>query len=316
MDRIPLPGSDLSVAPLALGVAGFGTGVDRQRAVQLLEAFLAAGGDLVDTAHCYAFWLPGGLGQSERVLGQAIRDLGARERLVVATKGGHPDGGPDYPRPDAYLAPEIILSDLRESLQRLEMDSVDLYYLHRDDARVPVDEVMDCLGGCVRAGQVRALGASNWSIERIAEANEWAARNGAAGFCCSQVQWSLATPNREAGPDPTVRYVTPADEAWHARSGLPIIAYSATGNGCFAYGAEMPGDLATEANEARRERARSLARSLGRTPTQVALVWLLARRPAVVPLFSTSRPERIAEAFGATEVRLTERQARWLESGE
>src|SRR5579862_170257 len=178
MRRYTLPNTNLEVSTLCFGLGSLGTGFQGPDAGELLMDYLAAGGNFVDTAHCYACWIENGLGASERELGRLLRQLGVRDRVIVATKGGHPAFGTEYPRPDAYMSERQVVQDLEESLERLHLDQVDLYYLHRDDPRMPVDEVIDMLNRCVQSGRVRALGASNWSVARIAEANAYAARHG------------------------------------------------------------------------------------------------------------------------------------------
>lgn len=313
MKTCPLPHTDLEPSRLCLGLGDYGTRLAGDAAVRLLERFLELGGNFVDTAHCYSFWVPGaGAGSSERQLGAAMRQLGCRDRLVVATKGGHPAGDEAYPRPDAYMAPELVSQDLADSLERLGLATIDLYLLHRDDPRVPVDEVMEALNAHVQAGRVRYLGASNWSRQRLAAANAYAAAHGLQGFCVPQVHWSLAEPPWEMGPDPTTRCVTPADAAWHTATGLPVMAYSASAGGYFA-GRGKSYD--TPINAARRERATHLAREMGLTPTQVALAYLLNQPFPVYPIVGTLTAAHLVEAVRAVEVQLTAEQVAWLRDG-
>ncbi|NPV48852.1 MAG: aldo/keto reductase [Armatimonadetes bacterium] len=314
MTTRPLPHTDLVPSRLCLGLGDYGTRVAGEAAVRLLARFMELGGNFVDTAHCYSFWVAGaGAGSSERQLGAAMRELGCRDRLIVATKGGHPEGGEAYPRPDHYMAPEVVSQDLAESLERLGIATVDLYLLHRDDPRVPVGEVMDALNEHLQAGRVRYLGASNWSVERIAAANLYAAERGLQGFCVSQVHWSLAEPPWEMGPDPTTRCVTLADAAWHTATGLPIMAYSPSAGGYFAGRGES---YDTSTNAARRERAGQLADEMGLTPAQVALAYLLNQPFPVYPIVGTMSEAHLVEAMGAAEVRLTPEQVAWLRDGD
>lgn len=311
----PLPHTDLHVSAPCLGAGGFGTELRGDRADRLVADFLAAGGNFFDTAHCYAFWEENGLGTSERELGACLRRLGALETAVIATKGGHPDMGPDYSRPADFLAPRVIAADVDDSLERLGIDCISLYYLHRDDGRTPVGEIIETLNHEIARGRIRFLGASNWSVERIAAANDYAAAHALHGFVVSQVQWSLAEPNWRPTADPTVRCVTDTDLRWHAASGLPIVAYSATAGGYFAGRGHDRGPFANPANEARFTRARQLASRLGCTPTQIALAYLLRQGPLVIPLFSTSDPAHLAEVLASADVSLSAEQARWLREG-
>lgn len=315
MQRVTLPNTDLEVSALCLGGGGLGALVTGDAADHLVSDFLEAGGNFIDTAHCYSFWESAGAGCSEREVGASLRRLGAWDQVVVGTKGGHPAVGEGYPRPDYYLAPEVISSDVEDSLERLGCERIDLYYLHRDDTRVPAEEVMDALNAEVEHGRLRYLAASNWSTERMAAANDYAARTGKRGFVASQVQWSLAVPTWKPGPDPTTRYVTAEDAAWHQETGIPIVAYSATASGYFAGAEGGTRAYETPENTARKARAAQLATELGCTPNQIALAYLRGAGPLTIPLFSTSRREHLAEGLGSLTVELTPEQCRWLRDG-
>ncbi len=315
MRRVTLPRTSLQVSVLCLGTGDLGAYLKGEDAARVVEEYLNLGGNFVDTAHCYAFWTPAGAGCSERELGRIIRALGVREQVVVATKGGHPAGGSAYPRPDGYMSPEVVARDLMESLERLQMETVDLYYLHRDDPRVPVDEVISSLNEHIRAGRVRAIGASNWSTERIEQANRYASENGLQGFVISQVQWSLAVPNWKPTADPTTRYVTEEDAEWYAQHGIPIAAYTATALGYFSGTRKGEEGFGNPVNAQRRERARQLAEQMGYSPTQVALAWLLHQKPIVIPIFATGNLEHLRECTRATEVSLSTQQVEWLTHG-
>lgn len=317
LPTLALPGSDLSVSTLCLGAAPFGTSVTGEALDRLFGTFLDAGGTFFDTAHCYCGWLPDGNGVSERTLGTIVRRFGVRDRVVLATKGGHPEIGPYYRRPERYLSPETIAGDVAESLVRLDTDVIDIFYLHRDDARVPAEEIIEWLNVEVRAGRVRALGASNWRVERIAAANAHAAAQGLHGFALSQPQFSLARFNHEPGPDPTLRSLAPVDLAWHAWTQLPVAAYSSTACGYFAGNTRenAVGQFDNPVSQARRERATQLATELGCTPNQVALAYLLGQPFPVIPILGTTNLDHLREAITAVEVKLTPVQLHWLTEG-
>jgi aryl-alcohol dehydrogenase-like predicted oxidoreductase len=241
--------------------------------------------------------------------------LGVREKVVIGTKGGHPAIEPGYSRPDAYLAPEVIAQDVDESLERLGFASVDLYYLHRDDTRVPVGEIVDTLHQEVDQGRIRHLGASNWSVERLEAANAYAQGKGRQGFIASQVQWSLATPTWKIGPDPTTRYVTEDDVRWHTRTRLPIVAYSATASGYFSDTPRNPGLYNDSANPGRAERARTFAAQRKATPTQIALAYLACQSVPTIPLFSTANLAHLAEALDSIALTLSPEELTWLREG-
>lgn len=314
MNRHLIPNSDLRVSALCYGMGPFGSRVQGAEMERLFAAFREAGGNFFDTAHCYAFWKPEGAGCSERALGHCLRRFGGREEIVIGTKGGHPamDG---YPRPDRYLAPEVIASDISDSLERLGIPTIDLYYLHRDDRRVPVDEIIDAMNREIDRGHIRYLGASNWPTARIDAANAYAAAHGLHGFVASQPQWSLGEPNWRPGPDPAMRFVTDDDRAWYAAHAVAVIPYSSTANGYFATAGQRGSDFRNPTNEARLHRAQQLAVDLGATPNQIALAYLMHQGFLVVPIIGTADPAHLQDALGAARVRLTLEQVRWLREG-
>ena len=312
MKKRTIPNTDLEVSEFCLGAGGFGVDFKRESVDRLVEAFVEKGGNFFDTAHCYEFWLPNGLGASERELAASLRRLGKIDQVVIATKGGHPDGGKDYPRPDDFLSEALLSSDIDESLNRLQIESIPLYYLHRDDGRTPVGEIMERLNRQIDRKRIRYLGASNWSVRRIAEANAYAATHGLRGFVVSQIQASLAAPNWKPHEEPTIRRLTDEERSWHAGNSIPIVAYSATAGGYFADKPSSDDLYDNEASSARRENAKRLALSTGATPTQVALSWLMHQPCLIVPLFSTRCVEHLLEALGASELSLTAEQMHGL----
>jgi aryl-alcohol dehydrogenase-like predicted oxidoreductase len=319
MERRLLPGTDLPVSPICYGVGSFGGNLDPGKdSDRLLGLYRDAGGNFLDTAHCYAFWTPGGAGSSERFLAGYIRRSGCRD-LVIATKGGHP-GAPGYRTVERWLSPARIEADVDDSLGRLEVERIDLYWLHRDETARPVAEIVETLNREIWRGRLRWLGASNWRPERIAEANAYAAAHGLRGLNASQPEFSLAkknspnpAPAADASGGNVMLFLEEPDQAWHRRTQLPVVPYTSTAGGYFASGGQSAkAAFDSSENRARLERAQSLARELGATPGQVALAWLLHQDFPVFPIIGTRNPEHLREDLGAAQVRLTAEQVRWL----
>ena len=221
----PLPGTDLRLSTFCCGLGDL-FGLPAAQSDAVLDAFVEAGGNFFDTAHCYSFWLPGCNGVSEAAIGDYVRRRGLKE-AVIATKGGHPSA-PGYRTVDQFLSPARVGADLDDSLGRLGRDAVDLFYLHRDDVRLPAGEIVETLNAEVRRGRVRYLGASNWSLARLAEANAYAAAHRLQGFVVSQPRWSLAFPRPDSG------FAPEEPEGWPRRNSLPLAPYSPTARGYFA----------------------------------------------------------------------------------
>jgi aryl-alcohol dehydrogenase-like predicted oxidoreductase len=307
---ISIPRSDLKLSAMCLGATAFGPGFPADMGEALYSAFREAGGNCFDMAHCY------GDGKCEINLGLAIRQHDDSGRVLVITKGGHPPF-PGYPRSEQYLSPEVVDSDVAESLDRLKIDKIDLYLLHRDDTRVPVGEIIDLLNRHVTAGRLSAVGTSNWSTARMAEANAYAARRGLHGFVASQPQFNLGQPNTPPPTaDPAMRYLTAEDIAWHQSTGLPVICYSPTANGYFGSGGERAtSTYDNPTSRARLARLTELAEKLGATRNQIALAYLMCHGFPVIPVLGTSSAAHLKESISAKEIRLSSEQVRWLENG-
>jgi aryl-alcohol dehydrogenase-like predicted oxidoreductase len=311
MQRIALA-EDLEPSCYCLGTADFGAKVDAPQTDRLINCFRDAGGNFLDTAHCYAFWGPCGDGSSERALAGYFRRNGGRREMIVATKGGHPSVH-TYRRPERpHLAPERIEADLCESRERLEQDRIDLYWLHRDEPDRDVEEIIDCLNDFIARGWIAHIGASNWSVQRIEAANQYARDCGKQGFIASQPHWNLAwvDPGKKNATD----FFRPGDAAWHEKSRLPVVCYSSTAQGFFATGA--PGKRYDNPRSFERlARARALAQNLGLKPTQVALAWLGSHRFPVIPILGSTRVDHLSSALEARDLRLSDAQRNWLAEG-
>jgi aryl-alcohol dehydrogenase-like predicted oxidoreductase len=290
---------EVPLSRLALGTLGFSPAT-RERDFALLDAWLEAGGTTIDTARVY------GDGDAERVLGEWLHARpGARERVVIVTKGAHPEG--DGPR----VTPAAIADDLRGSIERLG-GPVDLYLLHRDDPAVDAGALVDALDAHRRAGELRAFGVSNWTLERIEAANEHARARGVAGICCNSPHLSLATQDEPPWPD--CRSATdPASRAWHARTGMLLLAWSAQAGGFFA-GANGPATRVyrNEPNAERRRRAAELGRRHGHSANAVALAWVLAQPFPVVAIIGPHRVDHLRDSLQALDVALGDDERRWL----
>ncbi len=167
----PLFQSPAVASPICLGTASLGSEIDKKQSFALLDRYTELGGSFLDTAHIYAAWLKGGAGKSERLIGEWIKANECRDEIVLATKGGHP---PLDNIEQGRCSPSNLEADLSESLERLGVDDVDLYWLHRDDPDRNVGEIVETLAGFAREGRIRVYGVSNWSVDRLIAANAYA----------------------------------------------------------------------------------------------------------------------------------------------
>ena len=315
MRRIRIPGTELDVSTVSYGTADLGVDMSDADAARLLDAYRDAGGNFIDTAHVYAFWTRYGAGSSETTIARYIKERG-RGDLVIATKGGHP-GLLGYRKVDRWLDPGRVHADIEDSLGRLEVEHIDLYYLHRDDTRFSVADVMEMLNAEIAAGNLGAIAASNWTRERLEAANEYAAERGLHGFVVSQVQWSLAVkdtpppmPHGEQGI-----YAQPDDIGFHERSGLPLAAYTSTARGYFTDRQPKPSSFDSDGSRARLERAREIAAGKGVSANQIALAWLMHQEFPCIPITGTTNVDHLNENLAAADVELTPDEVAYLREG-
>jgi aryl-alcohol dehydrogenase-like predicted oxidoreductase len=275
---------------------------------ELMEAWLALGGNIVDTAHVYSG------GNSERALGRWFQETGRRNDVVVIDKGAHHNA--DRRR----VTPEDITCDMRDNLARLKTDTIDLYLLHRDDPDVPVGPIVECLEAHRRAGRIRAYGGSNWSPQRLAEANAYARNHGLQGFTASSPNLSLAVQNEQIW-DGCLSATDPETKAWYQRTQIPLFAWSSQARGFFT-GLYSPENLEdetivrvyySEGNWERLRRAAELGkRKGGYSANQVALAWVLHQPFPVFPLIGPASVAELQNSVAALEIELTPDEVAWL----
>lgn len=311
-----LPGTDRKVSQMALGTAWFGTDIDADRAFSLMDAYVEHGGTLLDTAHMYASWVDGGAGQSEKTVGAWVKKTG-REHVIVATKGA-----------DQGMTRDDIRRQFDESLDRLGMSEVDFYWLHVDKPDVPVGEVLGWLNELVDEGKFAAFGCSNWSVERIADAQAFAASNNLRGFAASQIGWSLARANQDVIGGKSQKFMDDATDVFHRETKLPVMAYSSQAGGFFAGAYDPAGPAAgltpnenivklhgMPANYRRLELSNQFAKAKGCTPNQISLAYLMHQPFDVFPIAGANSVERIADSLGAADITLSDEELAQLHAG-
>lgn len=310
--KLTLPRSTLSVSALCFGTNMFGTAADQAKADALLDRFAALGGNFIDTARSYGDWVPNApVGASERAVGAWLSRQDRRD-FVIATKGGFMDlrAGTWQPR----VTPEAIAQDLAESLDHLQIDRIDLYWLHTDDPSKPVGPIVDALIGHQKAGRISSFGASNWMPPRIAEAQAHASALGHPGFVAIQPFWGLAVPNRDvAAQNGYGFYYEDGLQALHA-AGLPIIPYSSQSRGYFSKldkggTAGLPEALqamyGNAVNERRFEAAQRVAARHATSVNDVALAYLASQTALTIPIIGASSPAQIDESVRALALHLS-----------
>ena len=275
-------------------------------ATAIFDAFFAAGGNVLDSAYVY------GKGEIDRLLGKWVNSRGVREQVVVIAKGAH----------TPHCRPHAIAPQLEESLDRMQTDYADLYFLHRDDPAVPVGEFVDMLDELCGKGKIRKFGGSNWTLARMDAANAYARSHGKRGFELLSNNFSLAemVAPMWAG---CISSSDPDSMAWLQRTQTPIFAWSSQGRGFFTdrAGRDKLDDPTlvncwySDVNFARRDRVHELARRLNVSPAQVALAYLFVQPFPVFPLIGPASLEELRDSMGTLKVDLSVGDANWLRTG-
>lgn len=304
MKKIRLNKTELEVSSLCLGTAQFGTGRTVEESREQLEAFFDNGGNFLDTAHVYGDWGSEERGLSESVIGLFLAENRLRSQTVLVTKGCHPPlDNMASPRVNA----KSFLEDLEGSLRNLKTDYVDLYLYHRDDPNVSVEELLECLEEQVRKGSIRYYGCSNWSLERVKEAEEYALAHSLKGFVCNQMMFTLADVRPEAltGPQLTI----PSDEffRYHKEKKLNFMAYMCMAGGLFSK-LTADGGLPEAAgnmyggmgNQEIADKIRAFA-ALGHSATEFMLGYVLLPDFPTVPVVSFSRISQLLDAINTVD---------------
>lgn len=322
MQFTPIPNTDLTPSVLCLGTGNFGATIAQADAFTLLDTFVEHGGNFLDTAEVYANWLPDlPRSISERTLGAWMAARGNRSHILIGTKGGHPDLATMH---ISRLSPAEIQHDLDGSLERLQTDYIDLYWLHRDDPTRPVGELLETLDAQVKAGKIRAFGCSNWSTERMREAQAYAAQQGIHGFVANQPQWSLAHPNPAAFGMPGLAGMDREMFAFHQESGWAVIPYTSQARGIFSKLAQggvaglREGERKSYLNEVnlqRLARVQEVAAQHNATVAQVVLAYLLCQPVPTIPVIGCRTPAQLVESLGAVEVALSDHEVEYLVTG-
>lgn len=311
-----VPGIEKPISRLVQGTT-MANSRELERSFALLDTIYALGCNTFDTAHVY------GSGDNERTVGRWVRERGIRERVVIIGKGAH------HNQDRQRVTPFDIAADIHDSLARFQFDYIDLYLLHRDNPAVPVGPIVEALNEHLAAGRIHAFGGSNWSHQRIAEANAYAGAHGLTPFVASSPQFSLAEQVKEPWPN-CVSISGPQGEAaraWYAQTQLPLFTWSSLAGGFFSgrftrdnldsfqtYSDKLcVQSYCYEANFKRLDRARQLAREKGLSLPQAALAYVMSQPLNVFALVGCQSGDEFRANIAALDVRLTADEMAWLE---
>jgi len=304
-DRRALGASGLQVSPLCLGANAFGWAADEAASFAVLDAYVEMGGNFIDTANIYSAWVPGNRGgESETIIGRWLAERDRPDDLVIATKVGM-GGGPLFPK---GLSRDRIRAGAEQSLERLGVDRIDLFWAHEDDADTPFEETMGAFEELINEGAVGAVAASNIPAGRLAEALRVSDTAGLARYAAVQPHFNLLD---RAGYDRDLEDLCRAED-------LGVTPYYALARG-FLAGKYRPGAPLPDTPRApgvqrdyMNDRGWNMLAGVERvaaahdaTAAQVALAWLMARPGVTSPIASATSPEQLRELAGSADLALT-----------
>jgi aryl-alcohol dehydrogenase-like predicted oxidoreductase len=303
-DKRPLGRSGIEIAPLMFGGNVFGWTVDEKKGFEILDAFVEAGFDSIDTADVYTRWLPGHVGgESETIIGAWLKARGNRDRIVVATKVGSDMGQGKYDLSRAHIRKSV-----ENSLQRLQTDYIDLYQAHRDDRATPLEETLSSFGELIAEGKVRAIGASNYSAARLKEALTTSECRGLPRYETLQPRYNLYDRAEfESELQPLCR-----------DAGVTVIPFYSLGAGFLTGKYRSDADLSKSAARSGKVKSSYLnprgfrilkaldevAEAYGVTPAAVALAWLMAQPTIAAPIASVTNLEQLKDFTRAARLEL------------
>jgi len=299
-----IPGIEKPVSRIIMGTMGhvIGGSGDIAKTCAILDHFVDSGGNALDCALVY--------GTQDRI-GQWLKLRGNREHMVIIGKGAA----------DTKATPEMVTEHLLQSLDLMKVDYFDAFLMHRDNVNVPVGEFVDVLNEHTKAGRIRAFGGSNWTVSRLAAANDYAAQNGLTPFGLSSPNFSLAKWNEPTWADCT-NAVEPDDKAWYRKTKMPLLAWSSQANGIFinglssdaknAYSNDIKRVWFNEGNVERVRRVGELARKRGIFPGHISLAYVLLQPLNIFALVGPENIEQTRSNLEALDVKLSAEEMAWL----
>ena len=302
MEKRQLGTSSLHVSPITFGGNVFGWTADEKTSFDLLDAFVGAGFNFIDSADVYSRWHPGNSGgESETILGKWLKARGNRDKVIIATKLGI-EMGPGK----KGLSRGYMMQAVEASLRRLQTDYIDLYQSHRDDPDTPIEETLSAYADLIKQGKVREIGASNFSADRLGEALALSAAKGLPRYQSLQPQYSLVERDSFEGPL----------EALCLKEKVGVIGYYSLASGFLTGKYRSNADMAGRARGSRVEKYLNeygfgvlkaldeVAKRFNAKPGQIAIAWLIARPSVTAPIASATSLEQLRELLGAADITL------------
>jgi len=306
---------DMNLSKIGLGTGRFGTVLDEGVSFDMLDMFVEKGGNVIDTARNYYEWVEDGRGKSEQTIGKWMDARGIRDNVYLSTKGGVRNEGKKF---FFNLSKENLTKELEQSLDALRTDYIDIYLLHRDEPKRPVEEIMENLQEIAEAGKVKALGVCNWSAQRVKRANSYAKKQGLQPIQIVQTWWSIAAYTPNMWNDETTTYMDQEMYRYLKEENLFGMAYTSQAKGFFQKaikeGYEQLNDflksrVVTEENLKRLDKIKKYCEEKGVSPTAVVNGYITDNALDGTALVSCSKLEQLEEILCHCDTKI---EADWL----
>jgi aryl-alcohol dehydrogenase-like predicted oxidoreductase len=287
-----------------MGTDVLGSKIDQDTTFSLLDYYFNEGGNFIDTGNFYASWLPGcSGGESETVIGAWMKARGNRDAVVISSKLAF-----DYPGCEGGLSAHEIERECEKSLKRLQTDRLDLYYAHRDDRDVPQEETMSAFDRLIKAGKVRALGASNVAVWRIAAANMIAKVDNLTPYSVVQQRYTYLRPRNGADFGPQIVIGSELRD-FAFTEGVALIAYSVLLQGAYSRTErDLPVQFVGTDSDDRLKALSDVSAEVGCSVNQIIIAWMRQSNPSVLPIIAGSKIGQLKENIAALNVILTAEQ--------
>lgn len=320
MRQWKLPGTDLFISSIIMGTGNF-TEATEADAMRRMDNFAECDGNLLDTANSYGKIRSNDPNISEQIIGRWLKQSSMGSKMMISTKGGFP---PFEDLTNSRLSIEDVSHDLELSLQTLGRETIDLYYLHRDDHAIPVADLLGMLQDFRRQGKIRYYGLSNWTAERVAQALEIDRKSEDSGLIAVQNRWSLVRYNDRAAHDPNLIAMDGASWELFKQQNLAVMPYSSLGKGYFSKYLQSTSSITeklrryyeNDLNQKRAEALRQLHKETGYSISQIVLAWLLHQPMPVYPVVGFSKNEQLRDAVEAAGINFSYPMLEKLNAGE
>ncbi len=309
--KIKIPETELSLCSVGLGAAGAGIYWDGADADYLIDTYLDMGGNFIDSARIYSDWIPPEIGRSERVIGDWIKRSGKRNHVILSTKGGHPklsaSGKNDMHV--SRMTREDMRYDLELSLKALGIDTIDIYFYHRDNRAQSVEEEIETMERFRREGKIRYYGCSNWEADRIVEADQYCREMGYRGFVADQALLNMGSEYMKPLADDTMVSIKDKLYDYHKKNpGNLAMPYMGVASGFFHHYLEKGVESVknspyyTDNNLKAAERCRMLVEKYHASVSQIVLGFFSQQPFLCAPLYGAKSAEQIKDAMGVLEI--------------